>query len=54
MDIWGDGELSISWSFGEDGSRDFKGGDRDGGYLIGKGWLPGDEGSGVGDGFGLG
>jgi hypothetical protein len=42
MDIWRDRELSIGWSFGEDGGRDLKGGDRDGSYLIGKGWVPGD------------
>ena len=54
MDIGWDGELSIGWSLGEDRSRDSKGGDRDGSYLVSNCWLPGHEGGGVGAGFGLG
>ena len=54
MDIGWDGELSIGWSLGEDRSRDFKGGDRDGSYLVRNGWLPRHEGRGVGAGFGVG
>ena len=54
MDIGRDGELSIGWSLGEDRSRDSKGGDGDGGYLVRKGWLPRHEGRGVGAGFGVG
>jgi hypothetical protein len=54
MNIGRDGELSIGWSLGEDRSRDSKGGDRDGSYLVRNCWLPRHEGRGVGAGFGVG